>query len=314
MIDVKAAAVGKWASILTLLGIDSKHLIGKHGPCVLCGGKDRARWNRATEHYHCNACGSMSGMDLAIAYTGTPFKDLAQEIKKSILGIATVTANNDQDDYQKNLVYIESLKPKLRKLNGNDPASLYLKNRGLTVAPEKHVWWMDEYKGMPAMVAMFSTASGELSTLHITHLTADGEKANVEVQKRILPVARPMTGGAIQLFNADKVLGLAEGIESALAVHELEGIPVWATGNAQMMEKFEIPEYVEELWIYADSDANFTGQKSAYTLANKAALKGIKTRVSFVMNGDRWAADHGGKTDFLDYLILQKHGQKKQSA
>ena len=313
MIDVKAAAIGKWASILTLLGINAKNLNGKHGPCVICGGKDRARWNRATEVYHCNVCGSMSGMDLAIAYTGTPFKELAQEIKKSILGIATVTESAPYNK-EKYLEYIESLKPKLKKLNGSDPASLYLKKRGLTVAPEKHVWWMDEFKGTPAMVAMFSTASGELSTLHITHLTADGEKANVEVQKRILPVARPMTGGAIQLFKADKVLGIAEGIETALAVHQLEGIPVWATGNAQMMEKFEIPETVKELWIYADSDANYTGQKAAYTLANKAALKGIKTRVSIAKDGDTWETDTGKKYDFNDYLILKKHEEKKPSA
>ena len=307
MIDVKAAAVGKWASILTLLGIDAKYLNGKHGPCPIpnCGGKDRWRWNKSTEYGHCNVCGSISGMDLAIAYTGTPFKDLAQEIKKSILGLATVTESAPYNK-EKYLEYIESLKPKLRKLNGNDPASLYLKNRGLTVAPAQHVWCMDDYKGMPAMVAMFSTASGELSTLHITHLTADGGKANVEVQKRILPVARPMTGGAIQLFKADKVLGIAEGIETALAVHQLEGIPVWASGNAQMMEKFEIPESVEELWIYADSDANFTGQKSAYTLANKAALKGIKTLVSIAKDGNTWETDTGKKYDFNDFLTRKQ--------
>ena len=307
MIDIKQAAVGKWASILTLLGINAKYLNGKHGPCVICGGKDRARWNRATEVYHCNVCGSMSGMDLAIAYTGIPFRTLAQEIKHTFLGVATVTTNNDQNDYKKNLAYIESLKPKLKGINWFDPASLYLKKRGLTVLPDRHVWWMDEFKGTPAMVAMFSTASGELSTLHITHLTADGEKASVEVQKRILPVARPMTGGAIQLFKADKVLGIAEGIETALAVHQLEGIPVWATGNAQMMEKFEIPGTVDELWIYADSDANFTGQKAAYTLANKAALKGIKTRVSIAKDGNTWETDTGKKYDFNDYLILKKH-------
>ena len=39
--QVKAAASGRWLSILTAAGIPNDCLTGKNGPCPKCGGKDR---------------------------------------------------------------------------------------------------------------------------------------------------------------------------------------------------------------------------------------------------------------------------------
>jgi putative DNA primase/helicase len=40
--DVAAAATGHWPDLLTTMGIDTPRG-GKHGPCPICGGKDRFR-------------------------------------------------------------------------------------------------------------------------------------------------------------------------------------------------------------------------------------------------------------------------------
>lgn len=44
-IDVRTAAAGRWRAILLSLGVNERALSGKHGPCPLCGGRDRFRFD-----------------------------------------------------------------------------------------------------------------------------------------------------------------------------------------------------------------------------------------------------------------------------
>lgn len=75
-------ARGKWRGILMTLGVPSQFLKNKHGPCPLCGGTDRFRYDdkegRGT--WICNVCGSGTGMDLAMKFTGREFSDIAIQI------------------------------------------------------------------------------------------------------------------------------------------------------------------------------------------------------------------------------------------
>ena len=61
------------------------------------------------------------------------------------------------------------------------------------------------------------------------------------------------------LHDFDDVLGLAEGIETALAAHEIFGIPVWAAISANGVLSFEPPHSVKRLEIFGDNDSNFVG-------------------------------------------------------
>lgn len=326
VIDIKKAAVGKWASINTLLGIDEKHFDGKHGPCPLCGGKDRWRWNKKTEYAHCNNCGSLSGMDLAIVYTGQPFKDLAIEIKQSILGQAKVTTTPEylNADTDKNKARLERIHKTLLFIGKGVEVLPYLSGRGISALPAKDVFesgclpYLDEdgkkVGDFKAMVSAFRNVEGELCSYHITYLQG-GKKADLKAAKKILPAIRPLSGSAIKLFEPENgVIGVAEGIETALAVRELEGVPMWAAGNAQLMTKIEFPESVKVLHVYGDQDATFTGQQAAYELAKKAALKGIQVFVHLPFVSGDWVTDDGKKYDFLDLLVLKKHESKKQAA
>ena len=48
MTSVRDIAKGRWKEILPALGIDPKFLQNRHGPCPICGGDDRFRWDDRT--------------------------------------------------------------------------------------------------------------------------------------------------------------------------------------------------------------------------------------------------------------------------
>ena len=60
--------------------------------------------------------------------------------------------------------------------------------------------------------------------------------------------------GAVILAPATEVLGLAEGVESALSAMLLLGIPVWATLGSERFPHIAVPETVTRLILLPDSD------------------------------------------------------------
>jgi putative DNA primase/helicase len=311
LVDIKIQAAGRWVSILQSLGMDSRYFSGKHQSCPLCGdGKDRFRFNRATEYAHCNVCGSKSPVDLAIAWLSKPYIETVREIR-AVLGDTQMTTVQPTTDTAKNQARIDAIKATLKPLNGRCAASQYLAKRGVISMPERDCYFAPavDYWGEvdgklmksshPAMVSIFRNLEGKGATFHITYLTPSGEKANVDQAKKVLPVVLPLSGCAIQLFKpTDGILAIAEGVETALAVHQLDGLPVWASGNAQQMATLELPT-LKELWIYADSDPSFTGQSAAYALARRYAGK-FKVRVNTLIER-QWIVDSGDRFDFLEY-------------
>jgi putative DNA primase/helicase len=106
-------------------------------------------------------------------------------------------------------------------------------------------------------------------------------------------------GAAIRLFEPESELALAEGIETALAVHLRLGLPVWAAGNAGALEAVEIPASVISVSIFADCDENYCGQAAAYQLAHRLAAGTRKRAVAVYVPRET------GK-DFLDVYFARK--------
>jgi hypothetical protein len=74
-----------------------------------------------------------------------------------------------------------------------------------------------------------------------------------------------------------EVLGIAEGIEDALAVRKLFGIPAWATLSAGNMAVLELPARIRQVWIFADADR--PGREGAETLCQRLRREGRAVRV-----------------------------------
>jgi hypothetical protein len=101
----------------------------------------------------------------------------------------------------------------------------------------------------PAMLALVSDTDGRPLTLHRSYLRCDGlGKAPVPPPKNLMAHAQstPLSGAAIRLVAADTsahgALGVAEGIETALAVQAMTGLPVWACVSATLLQGFRPPD------------------------------------------------------------------------
>jgi len=121
----------------------------------------------------------------------------------------------------------------------------YLRARGLSLEPPPALR-LAFLRGEPVMVARVEGVKGLLG-LHLTTLEPDGRGRK---EKRLAKGSRPK-GGAIRLFplEAGKPLALAEGIETALAVREATGWPVWATIAAGFMPGVALPPEAHEVVV-----------------------------------------------------------------
>uniref|UniRef100_A0A6M3JKH0 Putative DNA topoisomerase-primase n=1 Tax=viral metagenome TaxID=1070528 RepID=A0A6M3JKH0_9ZZZZ len=177
-----------------------------------------------------------------------------------------------------------------------DPVMEYLAGRGLKLIPDNvrfaQACWESETKTrMPAMIALVTGPDGKPVTIHRTYLKG-GKKAPIESPRKLMPHNGTLHGAAIRLFEPEQgVLGIAEGAETAIAATQLFKVPTWAAVTAGIMESWEPPEGIETVFIFGDNDASYTGQKSAYTLANKLALKGLKIVVRIPEEIGDWNDD-----------------------
>lgn len=279
------AARGKWRKILEAFGIEVKFLDGKHHPCPCTGeGEDRFRFSdhNGTGDYFC-ACssGGKGGFGLLECKTGRPFRELAMDVDALI--------GNESISEPRAPTYAEQL----RKVAKPARRSRYLESRGLEMAPgllfATSVDYREDGKVTGTYQAMLApiTRRGEWQTFHVTYLQV-GAKAPVPNPRKILP-GGPIQGGGVALYPAASVMGVAEGIETAIAAKMLFGMPTHAAISAGGMAKWEAPAGLAELHIFADNDANLAGQAAAWQLAHRMKLKGIETHIRVPdAVGDDW--------------------------
>lgn len=299
-LDVRTVAQGRWMSILAALGMDERALSGKHTACPMCGGKDRFRFDdregRGT--YICSGCGAGDGVLLAMGVTGLAFRDVAREIERiagSVM-VGPVKVERTDDDKLPALrrVYAES-----KLIEKGDETDRYLARRGLSMhdLPDSirtHPALPYHEAGkmvavFPAMLGVITGPTGKAVGIHRTYLQ-DGQKAPVPAPKKLMQ-GLPLAGAAIRLTPVSRTLGIAEGVETALACLEQFEIPTWSCISANGLESFEPPDGVEHVVIFADHDQNFTGQAAAYRAANRLSMKGYEVEVCIPPSAGDWL-DH----------------------
>lgn len=158
----------------------------------------------------------------------------------------------------------------------------------------------------PAMIGVLRNGEGKIVTLHRHYLNEDGSpvvepdsKGGFKKVKKLMPPPfdGQHMGCAIRLYSGRNLLGLSEGIETAMAARqyarETTGLllPFWATVTAGMMEAVEIGDEIDEVYCYADNDdpvrnkrreanGRGRGEDAAFILRERYLEKTVKILVN----------------------------------
>lgn len=254
---------GRWHSVLPLLGVPEGFLNGKHQACPLCGGRDRARFDdkEGGGTWICNQCGAGDGVTLVMRINGWDFRAAAERIE-AVAGGAPKTLPQRPDPAGQ-LAAMKRVWQAAKPIG--DVVRRYLDSRGLNQAQPR-----DVRQASYEMIALVRDVAGKGCQIHRTLLNGDGRKAEGKC-RLFMPGAIPK-GAAVRLMHYADVLGIAEGIETALSAAILFGVPCWAALNATMLKVWEAPD-VKRVIVFGDNDENCTGQAAAYELGRRLSQK-----------------------------------------
>jgi putative DNA primase/helicase len=306
MIPLWERCNGRWCAILPRLGIDPRYLTGKHGPCPMCGGRDRWRFDnkRGDGTWICTHCGAGQGIKLAMRVTRQPFDEVARRIERIIGEAPKQTARIERSDEAKRAALNKLWRIEGRPIEAGDPVDLWMHHRGIGMSSYPaclRTCMRVRHSGPPvsfhpAMLAKVTDPAGKPVMIHKTYLTMSGTKAAVEQPRMFCPGNIP-PGSAVRLAPAAAVLGVAEGIETAIAAAKLFQVPTWAALSDWGLERFEPPAGTEHLIIFGDNDANGAGQTAAYEgAARLASLVRVEVKIP-----ER--RPEKSKTDWNDVLL-----------
>ncbi|MDB5923772.1 MAG: hypothetical protein JWN13_2708 [Betaproteobacteria bacterium] len=310
--EVKCRAHGRWTEILGALGVDEKILNKRNQPCPLCGGTDRFQYTDkfGEGNYHCRGCGAGGGLKLLQGIKGWDFGTVLKRIEERVGRVVPlpIRSNEPSPDGMKKLA--KRIWNEAKRISEGDEVDRYLRNRGLILTEYPKVlrfhpalgYYDRDAEGKsrkiaeyPAMLACVQGADSGVITLHRTYLK-DGRKAFERDAKKVLSAG--INGAAVRLFDAADELAIAEGIETALAIHLSTGKPVWSAISAGNMAKLWLPVTVRRVCIYADNDANmeYDGQARAFELARRLKKE---QRTSGPRQVEVFVPKHAG-TDWAD--------------
>jgi hypothetical protein len=148
---------------------------------------------------------------------------------------------------------------------------------------------------------MTDPATGErLGPISRTYLVRSKKIGKAKTLKR----AENERLGVVRIADVDagRLLAVAEGLETAWALLEMGGVPVWSTGSDGIMRWLPVVDDVERLLIGADNDAHRPGERGASERAGRmlrARWLGAGRRADLLM-------PPGFKTDFNDVLMQRK--------
>ena len=167
------------------------------------------------------------------------------------------------------------------------PGDTYLRARGiagplpptLRFAILRH---SADRRDKPAVVCAIQDGQNKVTAIQRIFLRPDGlAKTDAKPTK---PTLGPMLDGAVRMGRPGRLLGLAEGPETALSAQHLFSLPVWCSCGASRMKKVAIPAGVEVVYIFAD--AGRAGIDAAIETSTVLEHQGFETVIQAPKDGD----------------------------
>lgn len=327
-LELKEQCKGKWAYIFEDLAPELAEALSQapeHVACPVHGGSDGYR---LFPHFNdtgrgiCNTCGPQkSGFETLAWVKGYSFKDAVRDVgkwmRKEEVERTAVTRPpiKQKPKVEPSVAYARIREVWKASLPLTDSAAeKYLVKRGIW--PQNlpktlrfhpglgyyHAKEKKNYGKFPCLLAPIKDKDGTIVSIHRIFLTPDGEKAPVPDAKKMMSPHAEIRGAAIKLFQAEEVLGVAEGIETALAAHAISRMPVWSCVSAVLMELVDIPASVKHVVIWADLDSSQRGIAAAEKLADRLEKEG-KTVEICLPQGPLAEGQKG--IDWLDVMLTR---------
>ena len=176
--------------------------------------------------------------------------------------------------------------------------SKYLALRGIkSVSQEirflRELMSYDQGRALPCMIAAVRDRNGSVTGLQRTWI--DPETAKRSGKRKTLGV---VGAGAIRLSSPLDALGIAEGVEKALACIQIYRVPTWAALGTRA-DKVAIPTGVRKLILFGDNDARGREAVDKARFVHKA--RGLDVIAHFppaeFKDFDQWTANQTDDTD-----------------
>lgn len=167
---------------------------------------------------------------------------------------------------------------------GAEVVPAYLQRRWITLPPPPTIrqgtTLIFGRTPVPTMIAAVQAPRGHIIAVQETRLTWLGVKAPVSVPRITTGV---LGYGAVRLAAAGEILGLAEGVETALSAMQMHDLPVWATLGGQRMSRIALPSCVRQVRLFGDNDS--AGQTSVEMAADHYRGLGLSVTTAFPPGG-----------------------------
>ena len=169
------------------------------------------------------------------------------------------------------------------------PAEIYLRRRRIAVLPRAlrfhprtPLGQGDAVDFRPAMISALHDGGlhgdGRFVAIQRTFFDRDDARRARDLADSRMTLGRP-DRAAVMLGPATSVLGLAEGVETALSAMILFGISVWATLGSERLHQIALPDRVTRLVLFPDND--IAGEIGAANAVEAYAMAGRTIDVEF---------------------------------
>ena len=99
----------------------------------------------------------------------------------------------------------------------------------------------------PAVLAPIIGPDGSLQSVQRIYAAV-----GLDPRKKIMPAVDTISGGAVRLFPAVAELGIAEGVETAIAANMMGHGPAWALGSAGAIGNLPVLPGIKRLILLAE--------------------------------------------------------------
>jgi hypothetical protein len=265
-------------------------------------------WEDSGQAFHNSAGRLTDGLNVLSFALGLSISEVADEVLKitggdiSSISQVDITKRQKKDDYKKQRERERILKKLQEVYEHSFPAFQspiamnYLRSRGLTLSetevsafadtlgfhPSLELWNGKQLVGRyPALLGFFKDANGNNLTIHRIYLKPDGNGYIDDPKpKRMITPPDEVMGGAfrlgqpMKLIKGGKYLGVAEGIETALAVYNATKTPCWSMYSDWVLSGFKCPDDVNYIGIWADKEPSHAGINAANRLKERLESEG----------------------------------------